>query len=78
MTTGDGVYSLRFSLVKILPELRFDLGSTAGESGVLTAHAIYCMPVDDNYHNTTNSNNIKQSCVVSITPLSTINCTTGT
>ena len=31
MTTGDVVYSLRFSLIKILPEPGFDLGSTAGE-----------------------------------------------
>ena len=37
MTTGDVVYSLRFSLIKILPEPGFDLGSTAGESCVLTA-----------------------------------------
>ena len=37
MTTGDVVYSLRFSLTKILPELGFDLGSTAGESSVLSA-----------------------------------------
>ena len=37
MTTGDVVYSLRFSLIKIWPEPGFDLGSTAGESGVLTA-----------------------------------------
>ena len=43
MTTGDVVYSLRFSLIKILPEPRFDLGSTAGESCVLTArlHMLY-------------------------------------
>ena len=39
MTTGDVVYSLRFSLIKILPEPGFDLGSTAGESCVLTASA---------------------------------------
>ena len=32
MTTGDVVYSLSFSLIKILPEPGFDLGSTAGES----------------------------------------------
>ena len=37
MTTEDVVYSLRFSLIKILPEPGFDLGSTAGESSVLTA-----------------------------------------
>ena len=37
MTTGDVIYSLRFSLIKILPEPGFDLGSTAGESCVLTA-----------------------------------------
>ena len=37
MTTGDVVYSLRFSLIKILPELGFDLGMIAGESSVLTA-----------------------------------------
>ena len=44
MTTGDVVYSLRFSLIKILPEPGFDLGSTAGESCVLTArlHMLYC------------------------------------
>ena len=43
MTTGDLVYSLRFSLIKILPEPGFDLGSTAGESCVLTArlHMLY-------------------------------------
>ena len=43
MTTGDVVYSLRFSLIKILPEPEFDLGSTAGESCVLTArlHMLY-------------------------------------
>ena len=43
MTTGDTVYSLKFSLIKILPEPRFDLGSTAGESCVLTArlHMLY-------------------------------------
>ena len=43
MTTGDVVYSLRFSLIKILPEPGFDLGSTAGESCVLTArlHMLY-------------------------------------
>ena len=37
MTAGDVVYSLRISLIKILPEPGFDLGSTAGESCVLTA-----------------------------------------
>ena len=43
MTTGDVVYSLRFSLIKILPEPGFDPGSTAGESCVLTArlHMLY-------------------------------------
>ena len=41
MTTGDGVYSLRFSLIKILPEHGFDLGSTTGESRVLTARLHY-------------------------------------
>ena len=43
MTTGDVVYSLRFSLIIILPEPGFDLGSTAGESNVLTArlHMLY-------------------------------------
>ena len=46
MTTGDVVYSLRFSLIKILPEPGFDLGSTAGESCVLTArlHMLYVCP----------------------------------
>ena len=34
MTTGGVVYSLRFSLIKILPEPGFELRSTAGESGV--------------------------------------------
>ena len=45
MTTGDVVYSLRFSLIKILPEPGFDLGSTAGESCVLTArlHMLYIL-----------------------------------
>ena len=44
MTTGDVVYNLRFSLIKILPEPGFDLGSTAGESCVLTArlHMLKC------------------------------------
>ena len=37
MVTGDVVYSLRFSQIKILPEPGFDLGSTAGESCVLNA-----------------------------------------
>ena len=37
MTTGDVVYSLRISLIKILPEPGFDLGSRVGESRVLTA-----------------------------------------
>ena len=37
MTTGDVVYSLKFSLIKILPEPGFKLRSTAGESSVLTA-----------------------------------------
>ena len=48
MTTGDVVYSLRFSLIKILPEPGFDLGSTAEESCVLTArlHMLYCLPLD--------------------------------
>ena len=43
MPTGDVVYSLRFSLIKILPAPGFDLGSTAGESCVLTArlHMLY-------------------------------------
>ena len=43
MTTGDVVYSLRFSLIKILPEPGFNLGSTAGESCVLNArlHMLY-------------------------------------
>ena len=43
MATGDVVYSLRFSLIKILPESGFDLGSTAGEFCVLTArlHMLY-------------------------------------
>ena len=36
MTTGDVVHSLRFSLIKIFPESGFDLGSTSGESSVLT------------------------------------------
>ena len=44
MTTGDVVYSLRFSLIKILPEPGFDLGSTAGESCVLTVRLhMLCM-----------------------------------
>ena len=40
MTTGDVlvVYSLSFSLIKILPGPGFDLGSTAGESCVLAAY----------------------------------------
>ena len=52
MTTGDVVYSLRFSLIKILPEPGFDLGSTAGESCVLTArlHMLY-IPSTINTHN---------------------------
>ena len=37
MTSGDVVYSLRFSLIKILPGPGFELRSTAGESSVLTA-----------------------------------------
>ena len=37
MTTRDVVYSLRFSLIKILPEPEFEFWSTAGESSVLTA-----------------------------------------
>ena len=37
MATGDVVYSLRFSLIKILPEPGFDFRSRAGESCVLTA-----------------------------------------
>ena len=41
MTTGDVVYSLRFSLIKILPEPVFDLGSTAGEFSVLTVYIVY-------------------------------------
>ena len=45
MTTGDVVYSLRFSLIKILPEPGFDLGSTAGESCVLTARLHMLHPV---------------------------------
>ena len=51
MTTGDVVYSLRFSLIKILPEPGFDLGSTAGESCVLTArlHMLYCISIQLNY-----------------------------
>ena len=37
MTTGDVVYSLRYSLIKSAePEPGFDLGSTAGESSTLT------------------------------------------
>ena len=43
MTTVDVVYSRRFSLIKILPELGFDLGSTAGESSVLTARPQWCL-----------------------------------
>ena len=31
------IYNLRFSPIKILPESGFDLGSTTGESSVLTA-----------------------------------------
>ena len=34
MTTGDVVYSLRFSLIKILPEPGFDLGSTQDSPAV--------------------------------------------
>ena len=43
MTTGDVVYSLRFSLIKILHEPGFDLGLTAEESRVRTAklHMLY-------------------------------------
>ena len=37
MTTGDVVYSPRFSLIKIFPEPGFELRSPAGESSVLTA-----------------------------------------
>ena len=46
MTTGDVVYSLRFSLINFLPEPGFDLGSTAGKSCVLTArlHMLYEVP----------------------------------
>ena len=49
MTTGDVVYSLRFSLIKILPESGFDLRSTAGESCVLTArlHILMLMEKSD-------------------------------
>ena len=36
MTTEDVVCSLRFSLIKTLPEPGFDLRSTVGESSVLT------------------------------------------
>ena len=45
MTTGDVVYSLRFSHIKILPEPGFDLGLTAGESSVLIArlHMLYTL-----------------------------------
>ena len=49
MTTGDVVYSLRFSLIKILPEPGFDLGSTAGESCVLTAHILAGDPYKRTY-----------------------------
>ena len=48
MTTGDVVYSLRFSLIKILPEPGFDLGSTAGESCVLTARLHMQTPYSSN------------------------------
>ena len=43
MTTGDVVYSLRFPLIQIFPGPGFDLGSTTGESSVLTArlHMLY-------------------------------------
>ena len=44
MTTGDVVYSLRFSLIKILPEPGFDLGSAAGDSCMLTAR-LHMLPV---------------------------------
>ena len=43
MTTGEVVYSLRFSLIKILPEPGFDFGSTAGESCVLTARLLHML-----------------------------------
>ena len=41
---------MRFSLIEILPEPGFDLGSTAGESCVLTArlHMLYSIPVSLN------------------------------
>ena len=40
---GDVVYRLKFSLIKILPEPRFELRSTAGVFSVLTAriHMLY-------------------------------------
>ena len=44
------VYSLRFSLIKILPEPGFDLGSTAGESSVLKTarlHMLYIYFITD-------------------------------
>ena len=51
MTTGDVVYSLRFSLIKILPEPGFDLGSTAGESCVLTARLHMLLDAKQHYNN---------------------------
>ena len=48
MTTGDEVYSLRFfSHQSAEPEPGFELGSTAGESSMLTArlHMLYQMQI---------------------------------
>ena len=43
MTTGDVVYSLRFSFIKVLPEPGFELLRTAGMSSVLITrlHMLY-------------------------------------
>ena len=52
MTTEDVVYSLRFSLIKVLPEPGFHLCSTVGESCVLTArlHMLYNMQYCCSYY----------------------------
>ena len=62
MTTGDVVYSLRFSLIKILPEPGFDLGSTAGESCVLTArlHMLYFIEKEQRDKKKTKVNKMKR------------------
>ena len=68
MTTGDVVYSLRFSLIKILPEPVFDLGSTAGESSVLTArlHLLYDAKIVQGLTGYTNKQLITQFYVLLI------------